>query len=133
MGTMPPDMSSSKLAIPSLHTSPLARPGAGDGGGMNVYVRSLAAALVRAGVDCDVFTRLERPTQSTTVELEPGLRVLHVPAGPPQPVAKEALAELVPEMTASILTTMERERLDYDVFHANYWLSGEVAHALKHQ
>ena len=41
----------------SLHTSPLAQPGTGDGGGMNVYVRELSTALARAGVECDVYTR----------------------------------------------------------------------------
>ena len=46
-----------RLAVLSLHTSPLAQPGTGDGGGMNVYVRELSAALARAGVSCDVFTR----------------------------------------------------------------------------
>ena len=45
----------------SMHTSPLAQPGAGDGGGMNVYVRALASALARAGVGCDVYTRAEDP------------------------------------------------------------------------
>ena len=44
-----------------MHTSPLAQPGAGDGGGMNVYVRALASALARAGVECDVYTRAEDP------------------------------------------------------------------------
>ena len=46
-----------RLAVLSLHTSPLAQPGTGDGGGMNVYVRELSSALARAGVVCDVFTR----------------------------------------------------------------------------
>ena len=46
-----------RLAVLSLHTSPLAQPGTGDGGGMNVYVRELASALARSGVGCDVFTR----------------------------------------------------------------------------
>jgi D-inositol-3-phosphate glycosyltransferase len=54
------------LAILSLHTSPLAQPGQGDGGGMNVYVRSLASALARAGVACDVYTRAEHPEQPPT-------------------------------------------------------------------
>src|SRR5437762_2839208 len=40
-----------------MHTSPLAQPGSGDGGGMNVYVRELSSALALAGVDCDVYTR----------------------------------------------------------------------------
>ena len=46
-----------RLAVLSLHTSPLAQPGTGDSGGMNVYVRELSSALARAGVECDVFTR----------------------------------------------------------------------------
>ena len=50
-----------RVAVFSMHTSPLAQPGAGDGGGMNVYVRSLGEALVRAGVGCDILTRAEHP------------------------------------------------------------------------
>ena len=34
-----------RVAMLSVHTSPLAQPGAGDGGGMNVYVHALAAQL----------------------------------------------------------------------------------------
>jgi D-inositol-3-phosphate glycosyltransferase len=133
MGTMPPDMPVRNLAILSLHTSPLAQPGTGDGGGMNVYVRSLASALARAGVSCDVYTRLERPGQPATVVLEPGLRVIHVPAGPLRPLAKEELPALLPAFTDAMLDGIARCRRNYELFHANYWLSGEVAHALKHE
>ena len=73
----------------SVHTSPLAQPGTGDGGGMNVYVRALASALVAAGVDCDVLTRAEHPEQPPVVVVEPGFRVVHVEAGPRRPVAKD--------------------------------------------
>ena len=52
------------VAVFSMHTSPLAQPGAGDGGGMNVYVRALASALAGAGVECDVYTRSEDPAAS---------------------------------------------------------------------
>ena len=41
----------------SLHTSPLAQPGEGDSGGMNVYVRELAASLAQAGVPTSVYVR----------------------------------------------------------------------------
>ncbi len=71
-----------RLAVLSLHTSPLAQPGTGDGGGMNVYVRELTAALARSGVACDVFTRAWSPDLPPVVDVEPGLRVHHVPAGP---------------------------------------------------
>jgi D-inositol-3-phosphate glycosyltransferase len=126
-------MSVRSLAIISLHTSPLAQPGCGDGGGMNVYVRSLASALARAGVSCDVFTRAEHPTQPPAVVVEPGFRVLHVAAGPRAPVDKEALVELVDEFTASTRERMLRCGGEYELLHANYWLSGQVAHVLKHE
>ena len=61
-----------QLAVLSMHTSPLRQPGTGDGGGMNVYVRELSSALARAGVECDVYTRADRPDLAPFVEVEPG-------------------------------------------------------------
>ena len=58
------------LAVLSMHTSPLAQPGTGDGGGMNVYVRELSAALARTGVECDVYTRAWSDTLPATVPVE---------------------------------------------------------------
>jgi len=84
-----------KLAVLSMHTSPLAQPGAGDGGGMNVYVRELSAALARAGVECDVYTRAEHAAQPALVQVEPGFQVVHVDAGPRAPVPKHTLSALV--------------------------------------
>ncbi len=46
-----------RLAMISLHTSPLDQPGTGDAGGMNVYVIELARRLARQGIEVDVFTR----------------------------------------------------------------------------
>src|SRR5881392_3584882 len=84
-----------RVAVFSMHTSPLAQPGAGDGGGMNVYVRALASALARAGVECDVYTRSEDPAEPPVVEVEPGFRVVHVKAGPQTPVPRYELPSLV--------------------------------------
>src|SRR5947208_1815888 len=83
-----------RVAMLSVHTSPLAQPGAGDGGGMNVYVRSLASNLARAGVSCDVLTRAEHAEQPPVVEVERGFRVVHIGAGPTAPIAKDALLDL---------------------------------------
>lgn len=115
-----------------MHTSPLARPGAGDGGGMNVYVRELSSALARAGVDCDVYTRSWRRGLPACVEVEPGLRVHHVKAGPQAMVAKEELPALVESFTAAVLEELLQGNRP-DVLHANYWLSGVAGHALKHE
>ena len=65
----------------SLHTSPLAQPGSGDSGGMNVYVRELVSALSQAGVECTTYTRRTRADQPEMVQVEPNHRVVHVPAG----------------------------------------------------
>ena len=114
----------------SLHTSPLIQPGSGDSGGMNVYVREVASALAQAGVNCTTYTRADRPGLPAEVVVEPGHRVVHVPAGPFD-LPKEALAEEIDEFTKGV-----REHLlsgpGADVIHSNYWLSGMVGHRLKH-
>ena len=119
------------LAVLSMHTSPLAQPGTGDGGGMNVYVRELASALARAGVRCDVYTRASDPEQAAIVDVEPGFAVHHVAAGPVGPVPKETLHGLVPEFTEAVLDRMARGHRP-DAIHANYWLSGITGHTIKH-
>jgi D-inositol-3-phosphate glycosyltransferase len=98
---------------------------------MNVYVHSLASALARAGVECDVLTRADHAEQPTIVEVEPGFRVVHLDAGPRRAVPKHALPELFDE-----LVTAGRRYLDtggIDALHAHYWVSGAVAHRLKHE
>src|SRR5256885_17224549 len=45
------------LAIVSLHASPVAALGAGENGGMNVYVRAVCEELSRRGIATEVFTR----------------------------------------------------------------------------
>jgi D-inositol-3-phosphate glycosyltransferase len=122
-----------RLAVLSLHTSPLAQPGAGDGGGMNVYVRELAAALARRGGEVDVFTRRESPDNPSVVDVEPGVRVHHVDAGPPRLLDKELLVEHVDAFTAGVLDRMSARCDRYDAVHANYWLSGVAGHAIKHE
>lgn len=125
-----------RLAVLSMHTSPLAQPGTGDGGGMNVYVRELSASLARAGVVCDVYTRAYSPNLPATVEVEPGFRVHHVPAGPVGPVAKQHLHDLLDEFTENVearMAQLEAREGRVDAIHANYWLSGVVGHTLKHR
>ena len=119
-----------------MHTSPLAQPGSGDGGGMNVYVRELSTALARAGVTCDVFTRAWSGDQPATVQVEPGFRVHYIPAGPLESVPKEALPALIDEFTEGAgrrLSALARAGIEVDAIHANYWLSGVAGHALKHE
>ena len=121
-----------RLAVLSMHTSPRAQPGTGDGGGMNVYVRELCSALARSGVECDAYTRAWSPELAAVVAVEPGFRVHHVAAGPLGPVPKEELVGLVPEFTDGVLARMGRG-YGADAVHANYWLSGMAGHTIKHE
>ena len=125
-------MSVRRVAMLSLHTSPLAQPGAGDGGGMNVYVQSLASALARAGVECDVLTRAEHGEQAPIVEVEPGFRVVHLDAGPRNVVPKAALVALVDELVVAGRRHLASAG-EFDAIHAHYWVSGAVGHRLKHE
>ena len=121
-----------RVAAFSVHTSPLAPPGRGDGGGMNVYVSSLASALAHAGVECDVFTR-RTANEPDVIEVEPGLRVLHLDAGPRAPIAKEQLAPYLGEFAARARSVIDEQESGYDILHGHYWMSGAVAHRLKHE
>jgi D-inositol-3-phosphate glycosyltransferase len=120
-----------RLAVLSLHTSPLAQPGQGDSGGMNVYVRELVSSLAQAGVHADVFTRRWDVESPDVVEVEPGFRVVHVDAGPPD-LAKEQLPDVVERFAKGVGEHL-RELGDVDALHANYWLSGVAGHQLKHE
>ncbi|MFT3852222.1 MAG: glycosyltransferase [Ilumatobacteraceae bacterium] len=119
------------MAVLSLHTSPLLQPGSGDSGGMNVYVRELVSALAQAGLQCTTYTRADRPGLPEVVQIEPGHQVVHVPAGPFD-LAKEQLPGVLDEFGDRVI---EHLRGDFpaDVVHANYWLSGVVAHRVKHE
>ncbi len=119
------------LAVLSMHTSPLAQPGTGDSGGMNVYVRELVGALAQAGVRTEVFVRRSDGDLPDIVEVEPGFRVVHIDAGAVD-LAKEQLPSVVDAFADGVAAHLGRNR-DTDAIHANYWLSGMAGHRLKHE
>ena len=115
----------------SFHTSPLAQPGVGDSGGMNVYVRELVAGLAHAGVEVTTYTREWRSGLPREVLVEPNHRVVHVPAGRFD-LPKEELEGMVQTFTDFVLDDI-RHAHAADVVHANYWLSGVAGHSIKHE
>jgi D-inositol-3-phosphate glycosyltransferase len=117
-----------RIAVISLHTSPLDQPGVGDSGGMNVEICELAKGLGELGVAVDVFTRCAGRGVPEIQPLGPLARVIQVPAGPCADVAKLELPELVPTFSESLVRRAE-ELGPYDLIHAHYWLSGPAAAA----
>lgn len=118
-----------RIALISEHASPLARTGSVDAGGQNVYVREVAVNLAAAGHIVDVFTRRDSADLPEVVEMEPGLQVVHVPAGEPKPVPKEELSGHMPAFAEWMRPWVEGSR--YDIAHANFFMSGLVARDLK--
>ena len=120
-----------RVAIISMHTSPLAQPGVGDGGGMNVYVRELVSAMAQKGLQCTTYTRAWREGLPEVVDVEPNHKVVHLKAGKFD-LTKDELLDVVDEFTQAVAKDIELKG-GTDVLHANYWLSGLVGHRLKHQ
>ena len=117
-----------RVAMVTVHTSPLDQPGTGDAGGMNVYVVELARRLAALGVEVDVITRATSSDLAPVVELDPGVNVRHVTAGPFEGLAKEDLPAQLCAFTSGLMR-LEAARPPgwYDLVHSHYWLSGQVA------
>lgn len=116
-----------RVAVLSVHTSPLDQPGVGDAGGMNVYVVETAKRLAESGVEVEIFTRATSSEQPPVVPLVPGVLVRHVTAGPYEGLAKQDLPGQLCAVTAGVLRA-EASRPEgwFDLIHSHYWLSGHV-------
>lgn len=134
-----------RIALISFHTSPLATLGGKDTGGMNVFVRETAREFARRNIEVDIFTR-SQSAQTLRIDprLAPGVRVIHVPAGPEAPVPKQELPRYVAAFADWMCDFVSGEKdgrvvartsplsaPGYDVIHAHYWLSGLVADSLR--
>ncbi|ANI37916.1 group 1 glycosyl transferase [Mycolicibacterium vaccae ATCC 25954] len=115
------------MAVLSVHTSPLAQPGTGDAGGMNVYVLQTALELAARGVDVEIFTRATSSADQPVVPVAPGVLVRNVVAGPFEGLDKNDLPTQLCAFTAGVLRAeATHEPGYYDVVHSHYWLSGQV-------
>jgi len=116
-----------RVAMLSVHTSPLHQPGTGDAGGMNVYIVELAQRLAAINIEVEIFTRATTAALPPTVELAPGVLVRHVDAGPYEGLAKEELPAQLCAFTHGVMQAWAGHRPGYyDLVHSHYWLSGHV-------
>ncbi|MEU8590205.1 D-inositol-3-phosphate glycosyltransferase [Streptomyces sp. NPDC048664] len=116
-----------RVAMLSVHTSPLHQPGTGDAGGMNVYIVELAQRLAAINIEVEIFTRSTTAALPPTVELAPGVLVRHVDAGPYEGLAKEELPAQLCAFTHGVMQAWAGHRPGYyDLVHSHYWLSGHV-------
>ncbi|MDP1876727.1 MAG: D-inositol-3-phosphate glycosyltransferase [Actinomycetota bacterium] len=116
-----------RIALLSIHTSPLDQPGTGDAGGMNVYIVETSRRLAEAGIEVEIFTRATSSSLPPTVETSPGVTVRHVTAGPFEGLLKHDLPGQLCAVTAGVMRA-EAARPEgwFDLIHSHYWLSGQV-------
>jgi D-inositol-3-phosphate glycosyltransferase len=120
-----------RIALISEHASPVGILGGVDSGGQNVYVGQLAKNLAVLGYEVDVFTRRDSDRLPEVAEWVNGIRIIHVPAGPPAYVPKEHLLPFMDNFTKYVLQFFKCQRRGYDLAHPNFWMSGQVACELK--
>lgn len=121
-----------RVALISVHTCPLDQPGSGDSGGMNVCIRQTARRLAEMGVAVDIFSRWAGASERVR-EMDPGVRVIHLEAGPDHAIPKEDLPQHLCQFVYSLLqfeaNEAQRSGVDgpiYNAVHSHYWLSGRV-------
>lgn len=115
-----------RIAMISMHTSPLEQPGIGDAGGMNVYVLRTCEELARRGVKVDVFTRATRSSDGEIIPVADNFRVVNIVAGPYEGLEKSELPTQMTAFAGGVLEFARREGARYDLIHSHYWLSGQV-------
>lgn len=119
------------IAFISEHASPLASPGSIDAGGQNVYVRELALELAKLDFDIDIYTRKDSKELTQIVEMEPHIRVIHVEAGPTEYIPKENLMDYMEMFSEFMIDFITKNKIQYQLVHANFFMSGMVAMKLK--
>lgn len=119
------------IALISEHASPLAALGGVDSGGQNVYVGEIARHLTDRGYQVDIFTRWDNREYPRLITWIPGVRIVHIEAGPVEIVEKEQLYDYMPQFTEQMLAFINEERIQYELIHANFWMSAMVAADLK--
>ena len=127
-----PDRPIDRIAIVSVHGCPAAKPGSGDAGGMNVYIRKVAQELSDRGISVDVFSRSHDPAEPRIVRMAERARVVHVDAGDPSD-DKVELPRTLPAFVCAVLDYTRGQGLSYDLVHSHYWLSGRAATLLARQ
>jgi D-inositol-3-phosphate glycosyltransferase len=124
-------MNTKRIAVISYHTCPLSDEADAEIGGMNIYVLELSKALSRKGYNLDIFTRSQSEESPRIVQVNEHLRVIHVPAGPQEPLSKKVIEQFIPEFLEYFYAFVEKEKVMYQIVSCHYYLSGEIGKDIK--
>lgn len=113
-----------RIAMITVHTSPLANPGSADAGGMNVMVKETAIALAARGWQVDLVTRKDHPELPEFASVAPGVTAHFLDAGPWETVAKSQAESLLEPFAKAFTTWLETIAPDTTIVHTHHWFSG---------
>ena len=114
-----------RVALISFHACPLASPGEGKSGGMNVYVSQLSRSLNKLGIEVDIFTRDHQGSHTSYDNDLDGVRVIHLPGGDVEAPMDE-LFGFLPEFLHNMRRFVSEGDINYGAVHSHYWLSGWI-------
>jgi D-inositol-3-phosphate glycosyltransferase len=117
------------IAVVSVHTSPLARPGTRDSGGLNIYVRELSREMAKRGHRMDIFTRRTDADTPQITHIDEGARVIQIEAGPLD-AGKTDQRRYLETFRKGVMAFAELNGAEYDLVHSHYWMSGWVGQTL---
>jgi D-inositol-3-phosphate glycosyltransferase len=113
-----------KIAMLSIHSSPIGDLGTQDTGGMSVYVREMAKELGKKGHHIDIFTQHNVGKHDPIIHLYDNVRLVHLSGGTRRNISKASLYEVLPQLFNELESFRIKENIAYDIIHSHYWLSG---------
>jgi D-inositol-3-phosphate glycosyltransferase len=116
-----------RIAMISVHSSPLGKLGTQDTGGMSVYIRELARQLGQRSHRVDIFTRaVEDDEAGGTCGLSENVRLVSLEVGAAGHAPKTALYPYMSGFFKALDRFRAQNAVAYDLIHSHYWLSGRV-------
>jgi D-inositol-3-phosphate glycosyltransferase len=120
-----------RIAVLSVHSSPLGKPGARDTGGMSIYIRELANKMADQGLSLDIFTRRRDSQSPEIIEPHPGVRLIQLNAGEARNVDKLVVYSYLECFAGNVERFRRESQVKYDLIFSHYWLSGVAGKALQ--
>lgn len=111
-----------RIAMFSIHSSPLGPLGSRNTGGMSVYIRELARMLGERGHHIDIYTCAHG--RAVEVKLHQTVRLVHLEQSGDTPLAENQLARHLNTIFHKLEAHRKTKGRNYDLVHSHYWLSG---------
>lgn len=112
-----------RIAMLSVHSSPIGKLGTRDTGGMSVYIRDVARELGQLGHAVDIYTARPGGSGEAIMSLGQNVNLIQLTSGNGRHTS-EAFYRQVPKFFQELDAFRNQHAIDYDLIHSHYWLSG---------